>query len=172
MFYYHQCTADCNLQQALSNRLQYIVDIVFIGHVFHYKLFSTSAFRALQHIHREITIGLLFSWCYQRFCCDWKYRAAYAQIFALWQQAAIEFTCHDHSVIACSRHIYLWCCSSLTSRSWWITQSTQHHRKGCNRSNEIYSFKCFLNICITDCVYSTHAIIQMLMWWFGSVLMW
>jgi len=28
-------------------------------------------------------------------------------------------------------HIW-WCYSSLTSRSWWITQSTQHHRRGCN----------------------------------------
>jgi len=26
----------------------------------------------------------------------------------------------------------VWCCSSRTSRSWWITQSTQHHRRGCN----------------------------------------
>ena len=25
-----------------------------------------------------------------------------------------------------------WCYSSRTSRSWWITQSTQHHRRGCN----------------------------------------
>jgi len=40
-------------------------------------------------------------------CCDRKSRAAYAQSFALWQQATIEFTCHDHSVIACSRHIYM-----------------------------------------------------------------
>jgi len=30
-------------------------------------------------------------------CCDGKSRAAYAQSFALWQQATIEFTCHDHS---------------------------------------------------------------------------
>ena len=30
------------------------------------------------------------------------------------------------------RATYLWCCSSRTSRSWWITQSTQHHRRGCN----------------------------------------
>jgi len=66
------------------------------------------------------------------FCCDRKSRAAYAQSFALWQQATIELTCHDHSIIACSRHIYVWCCSSRTSRSWWITQSTQHHRTGCN----------------------------------------
>ena len=27
-----------------------------------------------------------------------------------------------------------WCYSSRTSRSWWITQSTQHHRRGCNTS--------------------------------------
>jgi len=67
-----------------------------------------------------------------RWCCDRKSRAAYAQSLALWQQATIEFTCHDHSIIACSRHIYVWCCSSRTSRSWWITQSTQHHRRGCN----------------------------------------
>jgi len=65
-------------------------------------------------------------------CCDRKSRAVCAQSFASWQQETIEFTCHDHSVIACSRHIYLWCCSSCTSRSWWITQSTQHHRRGCN----------------------------------------
>jgi len=31
------------------------------------------------------------------YCCDRKSRAAYAQSFALWQQASIEFTCHDHS---------------------------------------------------------------------------
>jgi len=29
-------------------------------------------------------------------CCNRKSRAAYAQSFALWQQATIEFTCHDH----------------------------------------------------------------------------
>ena len=63
------------------------------------------------------------------FSCDWKSRAACAQSFASWQQVTIEFTCHDHSVIACSRHIYGWCCSSRTSRSWWITQLTQHYWK-------------------------------------------
>ena len=72
---------------------------------------------------------LMTSVCY---CCDRKSRTACAQSFALWQQATIEFTCHDHSVIACSRHIYVWCCSSRTSRSWWITHLTQHHRRGCN----------------------------------------
>jgi len=66
------------------------------------------------------------------YCCDRKSRAEYAQSFALWEQATIEFTCHDHSIIACSRHIHVWCCSSRTSRLWWITQSTQHHRRGSN----------------------------------------
>ena len=68
------------------------------------------------------------------FCCDRTSRAAYEQTFAPWQQVTIEFTCHDHSIIACSRHIYVWCCSSRTSCWWWITQSTQHHWKGCNTS--------------------------------------
>jgi len=36
-----------------------------------------------------------------------KDRAACAQSFALWQQATIEFTCHDHSIVACSRHVYI-----------------------------------------------------------------
>ena len=67
-----------------------------------------------------------------QYCCDRKSRPAYAQSFALWQQGTIELTCHDHSIIACSRHVYVWCYSSHTSRSWWITQSTQHHRRGCN----------------------------------------
>jgi len=40
------------------------------------------------------------------FCCDWKARAACAQNFTLWQQAIIEFTRRDHSIIACSHHIY------------------------------------------------------------------
>jgi len=31
------------------------------------------------------------------YCCDRKSRAAYVQSFALWQQATIELTCHDHS---------------------------------------------------------------------------
>ena len=43
----------------------------------------------------------------QRYCYDRKSRAVCAQSFALRQQAIIEFTCHDHSIIACSRHIYV-----------------------------------------------------------------
>jgi len=41
------------------------------------------------------------------FFCDWQARAACAQNFTLWQQATIEFTCHDHSIIACLRHVYI-----------------------------------------------------------------
>jgi len=40
-------------------------------------------------------------------CCDWKSRAASAQSCALWQQATIEITCHDHSISACSCRIYV-----------------------------------------------------------------
>jgi len=40
------------------------------------------------------------------YCCDRKARAASAQSFTLWQQATIEITPRDHSVIVCSRHVY------------------------------------------------------------------
>jgi len=30
------------------------------------------------------------------------------------------------------RSTYIWCCSSRTSRSWWITHSTQRQQIGCN----------------------------------------
>ena len=36
-----------------------------------------------------------------------KAQAAYAQSFTWWQQTTIEFTWHDHSIIPCSRHIYV-----------------------------------------------------------------
>jgi len=29
-------------------------------------------------------------------------------------------------IIACSRHVYIYFCSSCTSHLWWITQSTQN----------------------------------------------
>ena len=41
------------------------------------------------------------------FCCDRKAWAACAQSVTLWQQATIKITRHDHSIIACSRHIYM-----------------------------------------------------------------
>jgi len=40
-------------------------------------------------------------------CCDRKARVACAQSFTLWQQATIEITRRDHSIIACSSHIYM-----------------------------------------------------------------
>jgi len=40
------------------------------------------------------------------FCYDRKAQVASVQSFTLWQQATIEITCHDHSSIACLRHIY------------------------------------------------------------------
>ena len=40
-------------------------------------------------------------------CCDRKCRAACAQSFATWQQATIEITRRDQSIIACSRHIHI-----------------------------------------------------------------
>jgi len=53
------------------------------------------------------------------FCCDWKARAASVQIFTLWQQATIEIMCHNHTIIACSCHIF-GCYSLHTLRLWWI----------------------------------------------------
>jgi len=41
------------------------------------------------------------------YCCDRKSRAASAQSFTLWQQATIEMTRLDHSIIACSWHAYI-----------------------------------------------------------------
>jgi len=48
-------------------------------------------------------------------------RACYCYVQSLTSLVSPEITRHDHSFIACSRHIYVWCCSSRTSRSWWIT---------------------------------------------------
>jgi len=41
------------------------------------------------------------------FCCDRKSRAVCAQSLTLWQQATIEIPRRNHSIIACSRHLYL-----------------------------------------------------------------
>jgi len=41
------------------------------------------------------------------FCCNRYAWAARAQNFTLWQQATIEITRQDHSIIACLRHIYI-----------------------------------------------------------------
>jgi len=39
------------------------------------------------------------------------------------------------------------CCSSRTSRSWWITHSTQRHRRGCNNTIAALSIKCMTHHC-------------------------
>jgi len=39
--------------------------------------------------------------------CDRKARAASAQSFTLWQQAAIDIMRRNHSIIACLHHIYM-----------------------------------------------------------------
>ena len=51
---------------------------------------------------------------------------------SLASQALLEATHQNHSIIACSRHIYI-CCSSHIFRSWWTTYSAQRQRSGCNR---------------------------------------
>jgi len=66
------------------------------------------------------------------FCCDWKVRAASAPSFTLWQQATIKITPRDHSIIACSRHVYMGVVLRAHPVRGGITQSTQHHRRGCN----------------------------------------
>ena len=63
--------------------------------------FCSYTFQILKYL-----IGL----CYKRSsapCCDWKARAASAQSFTLWQQVTVKITCHDHSIIACSCHVYM-----------------------------------------------------------------
>jgi len=61
------------------------------------------ATKLLGHYNFYLAIYVLKS----SLCCDQKSWAACAQSFALWQQATIEITRRDHSIIACSRHIYI-----------------------------------------------------------------
>jgi len=65
--------------------------------------------------------------------CDRKAQAVSAQSFTLWQQATIEITRWDHSIIACWHHIYIiyGCYSLHTSRSWWIAHIQ------CNANGEV-----------------------------------
>ena len=57
-------------------------------------------------------------------------------------QALSEVTHQDHSIgitpLLLVRATYIYFCSSRTSRSWWITQSTQHHRRGCNTRGDYW----------------------------------
>jgi len=69
-------------------------------------------------------------------CCDRKARAACAQSSHCGsKQQTIEIMRHNqyHSIyLLLVRATYMWCCTSRTSRSWWITHSTQRPRRGCN----------------------------------------
>ena len=50
---------------------------------------------------------MTYVWILSLFCCDRKSWVACAQSFAPWQQATIEITRRDHSIIACSHHAYI-----------------------------------------------------------------
>ena len=60
------------------------------------------------HILLKASQGTTFtSWSQHHFVATGKTRAACAQSFILWQQATIEIMHRNHSIIACSRHIYV-----------------------------------------------------------------
>jgi len=40
-------------------------------------------------------------------CCHRKAQAASAQRFTQWQQTTVKITPRNHSIIACSRHLYM-----------------------------------------------------------------
>ena len=113
-----------------------------------------------KHTTRRSTVGIWsevrVSFAGHVYFCDRKSRAACAQSFAPRQQATTEITRRNLSsrmlVIKCNRsHVNvgraimsqslfsllarvtdIYFRSSCTSPSWWITQSTEHHRRGCN----------------------------------------
>jgi len=60
--------------------------------------------------------------------CDRKASTASAQSFTLWQQVIPEITRRDHSIIACSRHIYM--CVALCAHP---TCGESHFQRNINR---------------------------------------
>ena len=101
-------------------------DIILFWH------FDNFTFIVLSNIVPILELGVSFGKVQLWNCCDRKSRAACAQSFAPWQQATIEIMLAISYYCLLAIHIW-WCYSSRTSRSWWITQSTQHHRGGCNK---------------------------------------
>jgi len=86
-----------------------------------------------------------FSWSangmLSHLCCDRKSRAACAQSFAPWQQATIQSMCRNLSyycLLAPPIHIFVFRPHPVRG-DWWITQSTQHHRRGCNNISPFYN---------------------------------
>ena len=68
-----------------------------------------------------------------------KARAAYAQSFALWQQATLEFTFDDHSIIACSRHVhtvFFFTHIPFVVNHTINATSDCSNRRGCNNTNK------------------------------------
>ena len=52
--------------------------------------------------------GMTFtSWSQHYFYAIGKPEQQVRKAFTLWQQATIEITCHDYSIIACSHHVYM-----------------------------------------------------------------
>jgi len=92
------------------------------------------------------------------FCCDQKVRAASAQSFTLWQQATIEFTCHDHSIIACSCHT---CGDVLRTHSIRGELRIQHNTSG-EVATILMNIKLMYLVCLvtyailTLCLMQTH----------------
>ena len=65
------------------------------------------------------------------FCCDRKNPSGMCA--KLRTVAASNNRDHTpRSLLLLVRATHIYCCSSRTSRSWWITQSTQCQRRGCN----------------------------------------
>jgi len=66
------------------------------------------------------------------FCCDRKSRAAYAQSFALWQQATIQIMRLNLSYCCLlAPRIYIFVLRAHPVRGE-VTQWTQHHQRSCN----------------------------------------
>ena len=63
----------------------------------HTYVFSRKHIFIVTKTHLLVLGGIIKKYNTRMQCCDRKSRAAYKQSFALWQQATIEFTCHDHS---------------------------------------------------------------------------
>ena len=119
-------------------------------------------------------------------CCDRKSRAAYAQSFALWQQATIEFTCHDHSPrtlvvtfngsqvnigrASTPRSLYYCLFPPHICMVLFFTHipfvvnhtSTQHHRRGCNSS--LPSYYSWRKHCRLQC--------GQIFWWLPARIAW
>jgi len=110
------------------------------------------------YIHLTVYIVVVdIKWCYQSHknwlstvnnCRDCKTWVASVQILTLWQQATIEITWQDHSIIPCSCHIY-GCYSLSTSHSWWIAHSMKCQPRGCKKSLPFYNK--FLPIACSFC---------------------